>query len=142
MLLQLDPPIPLTCPKGPALAHFLIDRGIELDLEWVCAIDATGECWTFKNPQIRFQKNITQGRTKISEFAADAYRYVCAPVQENWRRACDVLPILKDYPILLCFLGDKKFEFWEKEKIWCNKQNVRTDLIWTSLKIEDTGYSP
>jgi hypothetical protein len=63
---QLNPPIPLDTPKGPALAHFLIDYGPESNLEWVCAQEATGECWTWQNPDIRFQKNITQGRTNIT----------------------------------------------------------------------------
>ncbi|MBB3453910.1 hypothetical protein FHT86_002166 [Rhizobium sp. BK313] len=62
MILRLLPSIPLDTPKGPALAHFLIDNGEEQDLQWVCAIDATGECWTWRNPEIRFQKNITMGR--------------------------------------------------------------------------------
>lgn len=68
MMLQLNPPMPLITPKGTALAHFLIDRGIEHDLEWICVIDDTGECWTYRNPDIRFQKNITWGRTYISPF--------------------------------------------------------------------------
>jgi hypothetical protein len=62
MILQLDPQIPLETPKGSALAHFLIDYGIEHDLQWVCFIDATGECWTYRNKEIRAQKNITWGR--------------------------------------------------------------------------------
>lgn len=62
MLLQLNPPIPVDTPKGKALAHCLIDYGIEHDLMWVCFIDSTGECWTFPNPQIRAQKNMTYGR--------------------------------------------------------------------------------
>jgi hypothetical protein len=62
-MLQLDPPIPVTTPKGPALAHVLIDYGIEHNLHWVCFIDATGECWTYRNPDIHAVKNITYGRT-------------------------------------------------------------------------------
>lgn len=62
-LLQLDPPIPVTTPKGSALAHVLIDYGAEHDLVWVCFQDATGECWSWPNPKIRAQKNITMGRT-------------------------------------------------------------------------------
>jgi hypothetical protein len=62
MLTRLDPPLPLTTPKGESLCHFVIDYGVEHDLLWVCAVDATGECWTFRNRDIRFQKNITMGR--------------------------------------------------------------------------------
>ena len=63
MLLQLNPPIPVTTPKGKALAHVLIDLGAEHDLIWVCFQDQTGECWSWGNRDIRAQKNPTMGRT-------------------------------------------------------------------------------
>jgi hypothetical protein len=63
MIIQLNPPIPLTTPKGSAWAHALIDYGVESHLYWVCFIDSSGECRTFSNPEIRAQKNITIGRT-------------------------------------------------------------------------------
>tara|TARA_B100000029_G_scaffold312883_1_gene305331 strand:- start:456 stop:662 length:207 start_codon:yes stop_codon:yes gene_type:complete len=56
-MLQLDPPIPLDTSKGSAVAHFVIDYGIEHDLFWVCFMDDTGECWTFPNSEITSQKN-------------------------------------------------------------------------------------
>lgn len=59
---RIDPPIPVVTPKGKALAHFLIDYGIENDLTWVCFQDDTGECWSWTNADIRAQKNITIGR--------------------------------------------------------------------------------
>lgn len=62
MITQLNPPLPLETPKGKALAHFMIDYGPEHHLMWVTFIDATGECWTWPNYQIRAQKNITMGR--------------------------------------------------------------------------------
>ena len=62
MILQLNPPIPVETPKGPGMAHLVIDYGVEHNLFWVVFIDATGECWTYKNPEIRAQKNITLGR--------------------------------------------------------------------------------
>lgn len=68
MILQLNPSIPVMTPKGKALAHFIIDSGIENDLQWICFQDFTGECWTWKNPEIRSQINITQGRDYISPF--------------------------------------------------------------------------
>lgn len=68
MILQLNPPIPVTTPKGKALAHLLIDEGTEFHLKWVCFLDNNGECWTFQNPEVRAQKNITQGRDYISPF--------------------------------------------------------------------------
>lgn len=63
MILQLNPPLPMNTPKGKALAHFLIDYGIEADIMWVCFQDDTGECWTWSNKEIRIQKNISLGRT-------------------------------------------------------------------------------
>ena len=62
MLLQLDPPIPLETPKGKGYAHVLIDYGQEFNLLWVVFIDDTQECWTFANPDIKIQSNITLGR--------------------------------------------------------------------------------
>lgn len=62
MILQLNPPIPLDTPKGPALAHMVIDYGPEHNLLWVCFGDNDGECWTWDNSNVRAQKNITMGR--------------------------------------------------------------------------------
>lgn len=62
MITQLNPPIPLSTPKGDGMALALIDYGSEFNLMWVTAIDETGEIWTFQNPQVRAQKNITMGR--------------------------------------------------------------------------------
>lgn len=64
---QLNPPIPITSPKGSCLAIAVIDYGPEWDILWVCAQDDTGECWTWSNREIRFQKNVTLGRSEISE---------------------------------------------------------------------------
>lgn len=62
---RIDPPLPLLNPKGKAMAHFLIDYGLEHDLYWVCFQDDTGECWTWNNSVIRLQNNITAGRINI-----------------------------------------------------------------------------
>jgi hypothetical protein len=62
MILQLNPPIPLDTPKGPALAHLVIDYGPEHNLFWVCFGDRDGECWAWDNSKVRGQKNITHGR--------------------------------------------------------------------------------
>lgn len=62
MMLQLNPPLPLETPKGKSMAHILIDMGIESDLMWV-TFNNIGECWTWRNQDIRLQKNITMGRT-------------------------------------------------------------------------------
>lgn len=62
MILQLDPPIPLDTPRGASLAHLVIDNGIEHDLQWVCFVTDTRECWTFRNQDVRAKTNITMGR--------------------------------------------------------------------------------
>ena len=61
MMLQLNPPLPLITPKGKAHAHVLIDPGQESHLYWVCFL-LNGECWTFRNPDIRLEDNLTEGR--------------------------------------------------------------------------------
>jgi hypothetical protein len=63
MMLHLNPPIPLDTPKGVGRAVVLIDRSEDHDLEWVTFIDATGECWTFRNQEIRQIENRTMGRS-------------------------------------------------------------------------------
>jgi hypothetical protein len=61
MMIQLDPPMPIVTPKGKALAHVLIDYGAEHDLLWVC-FQEDGECWTWRNQDIRAESNVTFGR--------------------------------------------------------------------------------
>ena len=61
MLTQLQPPIPLQTPKGKAWAIAMIDYGPQWDLQWVTFIHATGECWTFRNQEIRQGQNYTWG---------------------------------------------------------------------------------
>jgi hypothetical protein len=61
-IIQLSPVIPFDTPKGPAKAHFLIDYGDEAHLLWVCFTDSTGECWTWPNPQIKLQENVSMGQ--------------------------------------------------------------------------------
>lgn len=67
-MIQLQPSIPIITPKGKALAFLVNDCGDERDLEWTCWLDSNGECWTFRNRDIRAQKNVTQGREYISPF--------------------------------------------------------------------------
>lgn len=71
-ILQLDPPIPMDTPRGPGIAHFLLDYGIEHNLMWTVFLDANGECWTFPNPEIRAQKNITMGRDLNNSHASQS----------------------------------------------------------------------
>lgn len=62
MILQLDPPIPMSCPKGEGMAILMIDYGMEFNFIWVIAINSTGEIWSFQNPHVRMLKNITMER--------------------------------------------------------------------------------
>lgn len=66
-VLQLDPLIPMNCPKGSGYAHFMIDYSPEMHLYWVIFITATGECWTYANPLIRIEDNITLQRVTTDE---------------------------------------------------------------------------
>lgn len=95
MILRLTPPIPMKSPKGRCLAHFLIDEGPETDLKWVVFQDDTGECWTWRNPDIRAQKNITEGREEISPFYdPDGVKFAGSMV---WEGACCKLPPRDQY---------------------------------------------
>jgi len=62
MIKQLNPTIPMSCPKGNGYAIAVIDYSQEHNLHWVIAIDTTGEIWTYANPEVRMQKNISLGR--------------------------------------------------------------------------------
>ena len=61
-ILQLNPPIPVSCPKGKGVAWLVLDYGTEHDLMWTIALDESGELWTYSNKEIRAQKNITMDR--------------------------------------------------------------------------------
>jgi len=62
LLQQLNPPLPMTTPHGPGIAHFLLDYGPESHLMWVVFMDADGACWTVPNPEIRLAANWSLGR--------------------------------------------------------------------------------
>lgn len=62
MLKQLNPPLPMSTPRGDGIAHFLIDYGPESHLMWVVFMDDDGACWTVPNPEVRMQSNWTLGR--------------------------------------------------------------------------------
>ena len=59
MITQLTQPIPLETPKGKAWAVAMIDYGPQWDLQWVTFVHDTGECWTFRNPEVRQGANYT-----------------------------------------------------------------------------------
>lgn len=65
MIVQLQPSIPVVTPQGNAQAMMVIDYGPEHDLIWVCFLDSNGQCWSYRNSEIRGQKNITMGRLDV-----------------------------------------------------------------------------
>ncbi len=62
MILQLNPTIPIICPKGTGHAIGWIDYSSEHDLLWICLIAKTGECWIIPNKDIRAQTNYSMAR--------------------------------------------------------------------------------
>ena len=63
MFTQLNPPLPVhVIDRGAGLAFAVIDYGMEHNLIWVTAIDATGEIWCAPNPKVRLSENWTAGR--------------------------------------------------------------------------------
>ena len=62
MILQLNPPIPIVTPRGKGMAQMIIDYGTDYDLLWVVFQDEGGECWSWRNQDIRAQNNVTMGR--------------------------------------------------------------------------------
>jgi len=66
-MLQLNPMIPIIRVKDKmeGYAFMCIDYSQEHNLLFVCAME-DGEIWTLSNQEIRFQKNISLERTKIS----------------------------------------------------------------------------
>lgn len=61
MILELRQQLPLITPLGKGRAFFMIDYGSEENLLWVCFMIETGECRTFKNQDVRLEKNETMG---------------------------------------------------------------------------------
>lgn len=61
MILQLNPPIPVETPRGKGLAQLVIDYGPEHHLLWV-VFQADGQCWSWQNPQVRGETNISYDR--------------------------------------------------------------------------------
>ena len=61
MMMQLNPPIPVDTPRGPAYAHLVIDYSQEHYVLFVCFLADTGECWVLPNRDVKLQKNLTMG---------------------------------------------------------------------------------
>lgn len=67
-LVRLDPPIPMTTPKGDAKALIYVDRGVDNFGEWICFVLASGECWTFQDRDVRLWTCETEGRGAVTAF--------------------------------------------------------------------------
>lgn len=66
MIHELKSPIPMTCEKGSGYAHFMIDRGMEHEFEWVLFLE-NNEIWSILNSKVRLESNYTYGRIKIKQ---------------------------------------------------------------------------
>lgn len=65
-ILQLNPPLYLDTPLGPAACFFLWENGIEADIQFGCFLEKTGEHWWWPNSQVRLQMNISSRRYSTS----------------------------------------------------------------------------
>ena len=72
MLVQLTQPIPLITPKGKAWAIAILDYDPQWDLQWITFVHQTGECWTFRNSQVRQDSNFTFGIGEPSPIKEEA----------------------------------------------------------------------
>ena len=63
-IVPIQPPLAMETPRGKADAYWLIDYGIDEHLYWVTFLRGSGECWTFKNPDIRLAWNESTGTGK------------------------------------------------------------------------------
>lgn len=63
-IIELSQTLYLETPRGPAIAKFLRDNGDESQIQFICAIQSTGEVWVYGNDQIRLAENQTLGRAK------------------------------------------------------------------------------
>jgi len=70
VILQLNPPIPLVSSKGNCTAFFIIDYSTEHSLIFVTFLEDSGECWLFRNSEVRLQKNLTFGRESVSDIVS------------------------------------------------------------------------
>lgn len=93
MIHEINKEIWLETPKGLALAHFIIDEGNESHLKWVCFVQSSGEIWTFENPEVRADKNITLGRTAPNKPALDVSIIKLSP------GPMDYVPKLEGYDV-------------------------------------------
>lgn len=69
MIHEIKQVIWLDTPKGQALAKFIVDRGVDSDLEWITVLQETGQVLSFDNSEVLVCKSFTLGRrTNWDEF--------------------------------------------------------------------------
>jgi hypothetical protein len=64
---RCEPPLPIVTPLGAGLAHWRIERGIELPTfyeVWICEGAHSGEIWEFPQHVLTAPENTTAGRVK------------------------------------------------------------------------------
>jgi hypothetical protein len=61
ILHELKTPLWLATPKGDALARFVLVQGLDHDIVWIVEAESNGAFWLWRNPEVRGQRNFTQG---------------------------------------------------------------------------------
>jgi hypothetical protein len=64
-LVQLQVPLYVVTPHGPAVAHLIYHNGAD---HWLFGVfqEETGECWFFPNYEIRLAKNLSEERHALT----------------------------------------------------------------------------
>jgi hypothetical protein len=71
-MIVLDPPWQLATPIGDADGLVWIPGGRDEPSRFLCAIHTTGEFWEFTQLDVRRNTCITDGRTTLTPFSAEA----------------------------------------------------------------------
>lgn len=71
-MIPIDPPWQLATPIGDAECHIFDPGGADDVSRFLCTINATGEFWWFTQRDVRRNTCITDGRTKLTPFSAEA----------------------------------------------------------------------
>lgn len=79
-ILQLNPSVPLDTPLGKGHAILVIDYGEDHHLIWTVVIDETGEIWSFPNPRVRAQQNMTMERRSCFKEIQKTVRFPSVPL--------------------------------------------------------------
>lgn len=84
-ILQLNPPIFLETPLGPAQAYFVMSWP---DAIWYGVFqEETGENWWFPNHQVRLSQNISSYRYKVTDIhVSDEMEESLAPHRSRYKK--------------------------------------------------------